>query len=143
MRSEGAQGADYVFDFILLEEADGGDSGGSGAKAGFRVVEGDAAEGENGDLGAAGFLQSGEASGLGSGGLVLAEDGSKDGEVSCVGLGAKYVCDGMAGGGDEEVVGGQWSVARKGHEFARVSGRDVVGAEVDSVGVGGQGYVGA
>jgi hypothetical protein len=37
MGSERAQGTDYVFDFILLEQADGGDAGGSGLQAGCGV----------------------------------------------------------------------------------------------------------
>ena len=74
---------------------------------------------------------------------MLAKDGGEDGEVGGFGLGAHDVFDGMAGGGDEEVVGGRWAVGSEVEKFADGAGRDVVGAEVDAVGVGGQGYVGA
>src|ERR1700730_6331143 len=60
--------ADDVFDFILLEPADGGDAGRSSVQARRGVFQVNAAESENGDLRPAGFAQGGEAGGGGFGG---------------------------------------------------------------------------
>src|SRR5258708_30082417 len=60
---ERPQRADDVFDFMLLEQADGGDAGRSSAQARRGVFQVNAAESENGDLRPAGFAQDGEAGG--------------------------------------------------------------------------------
>ena len=60
MMSERAQRADDVFDFILLKQADPGDTGRSRFQARGSVSDSDAAESENGDFRPAGFSQGGE-----------------------------------------------------------------------------------
>ena len=93
------------------EEADGGDAGGSGFKAGVGVAVGDAAEGEDGDAagGADGGFQSGEAdAGLDELGLLrrgwdaLFEDGAEEDKVGGEGVGAVDVGEGVAGEGGED-----------------------------------------
>src|SRR5258708_33800016 len=61
MVSKRPQLADDVFDFILLEQADGGDAGCSSVEARGGVFQVNAAESENRDVRPAGFAQVGEA----------------------------------------------------------------------------------
>ena len=142
--SETAQGADDVFDFILLKQPDGGNAGGSGFEAGRGVGERDAAEGEDGNLRPAGFAQGGEAGGLSAGAISFLEYRGEDGKVGSFRLGVNDIGGSVAGNGDEEVVSGQWPVASKPLDNASdLRRRNIIRAQVDAVGARGQGDVGA
>src|SRR6202790_3094290 len=67
MVSERPQRAGDVFDFILLEQTDGGDAGRSSVQARRGVFQVNAAESEDGDLRPAGLAQGGESGGGRSG----------------------------------------------------------------------------
>src|ERR1700674_4419974 len=109
---ERPQRADDVFDFILLEQADGGDAGRSSVQARRGVSQVNAAESENGDLRPAGFAQGGEAGGRSSGSNPFSEYWSKNGEVSTLGLHANHVLVRVAGDGNQELADNQWRGGR-------------------------------
>ena len=97
----------------MLEEADGGDSGGTGLEAGGGIGTGDAAEGEDGDRGdeKAGLAENHDPCGwrdelAGDG---FAEDGAEEDEVGVEAAGLFQIVLGVAGeadGGWREVGGG-------------------------------------
>jgi hypothetical protein len=62
-------------DVVFLEEADGGDPGGSGFEAGLDFGQSDTAEGQDWDIGAAGFTKKVQTRGLG---VFLFEDWGED-----------------------------------------------------------------
>jgi len=91
------QRADDIFNFILLEEADGGDSGGAGVQAGTCVLECDAPQGENWNFRPAGFAQSAE---TGGGTSYLFEYRGEDCNVGPFGFGAQDIFSRVTGPGD-------------------------------------------
>src|ERR1019366_3200382 len=138
MVSERPQRADDVFDFILLEQADGGDAGRSSFQARCGVFYGDAAESEDGDLRPAGFPQGVEAGGVGSGSVSLSEYRSENDEVDGLALGANHILVRVAGGGHEKRVSGQWPVARKFQKAAAFMRCDIIGAQMNASGSRGK-----
>jgi hypothetical protein len=90
-------------DVVFLEEADGGDAGGSGGQAGMGVREGNAAEGDDWDVRFAGLAKRSEARGLGAGNVLLLENWGEDGEGCRLGGGLDYFCWGVTGDGDQRI----------------------------------------
>lgn len=122
-----------------MEEANSGDAGGPGFEAGRGVSGGDAAEGEDRDgVGeGAGLGQGGEAGGWG---VSLAEDGAEEDEAGRVEVGGEDLAARVAGAADDRVrqaVGAVEMPDLRGSEAAGVGG------EMDAVGAGGEGYIGA
>ena len=142
MESQGAQRADDVFDFILLEEADGGDSGGAGLQTGCGVAERHAAERKHGDFRGAGVAQGSEA---GWGCAFLFEYGSEDGEVGVFGFGANDVGFDMARNGDKRaaICGMRSASERLSPDGPGERDGNVIATQVDAIGAHGEGDVGA
>ena len=63
MTSESPQRAGYMFDFILLEQSDGGDSGRTRSQASRSIFQSDATERKNGNLYFADLLQNDQSCG--------------------------------------------------------------------------------
>ena len=134
-------------DVIFLKESDAGDAGGSGFEAGVGVREGDPAESEDWDFRVAGFLKQREAAGRGSRSFLFFEHGGEDGKSCAVG-GSGYFPGGVTGDGDERIS--WWELADKSVRPTRscllpycsyfLRG-NVVGAEVDAVGLDCEGYI--
>jgi hypothetical protein len=99
--------ADDVFNLILLEQTNAGDSGRSSFQARCGVFDRDATESEDGNVCPAGLLQRGEAGGGSSGGGYFPEHRSEDGEVGGLRFGAQDIGGCVAGGSQEEVVSSQ------------------------------------
>jgi hypothetical protein len=126
--------ADDVFDFILLEPADGGEAGRSSVQARRGVFQVNAAESENGDLRPAGFAQGGEAGGWRSGSTPFSEYWSKDGEVGGLGLGANHVLVRVAGDGNQELADNQWRAGRNVQYLTHFMRFNIVSAQMNAVG---------
>ena len=74
---------------VVLEEADGGDAGGSCCETGMGIRESDPAQGQHRDVCAAGFVQSVRPAGVR---VFFFEDRGEDGEGGVVGCGLGYFC---------------------------------------------------
>ena len=83
-----AQYADDFGDFVFLKEANRGDACGASIEAGASVIEGDAAQGEDGDVSAASFTQGFKTGGQRAGCVFFFEDRAKDSEVGTICCGA-------------------------------------------------------
>lgn len=131
---------------MRFEEADSGYSGCSGCEAGWGVAGCDAAEGQNGD-GVGEGADGGEFFETRAGEFVqafrevegFAEDGAEEDEVGRVREGGSDLGAGVAGFADRG--GGQVVGAVEMPDLGRGEGAGG-GGEVDSVGRGGEGYVG-
>jgi len=77
-----AQLADDIGDIVFLEEANGGDAGGSDLEAGWRVLERDASERENGNFVLAGLAKRLQSGCLRAGNSSFFENWGEEGEVS-------------------------------------------------------------
>jgi hypothetical protein len=82
-----AQGAHDRHDIIVLKEANGSDSGCSGAPAGLRILDRNPSEGENRNSSTAGPAETVEALRAGSRRIFFFEDGSEQGQVRRLGGG--------------------------------------------------------
>src|SRR5208282_343797 len=89
------------------------------------------------------FLQGGEARRGCFGGASFSEYRSEYREVSFLCFGAEDIGGSVAGGGHQEVVSGQWLWRKSFEHAARLVRRDVVGAQMNSVGSHGECDVGA
>jgi len=134
MGLERPQRADDIFDFILLEQANTGDAGRSSFQARCSVFYRDATKGEDRDLCLAGFPQSSKAGRGSSGGASFSEYRSEDGEVGFFRFGAQDIGGSVAGGGDQEVVSGQWPVARKFQHLAHFGRSGIVCPKMNAIG---------
>ena len=134
MGSERAQGTDYVFDFILLEQANAGNTSRSSVQARCGVFDGDAAESEDGDLRPARFSQGGQPGGLRPGNARFPEHRSENGEVGFLGRSAKNIGGSVARSGHEKVVSGQWQVGRNFQCRAHFMRRHIFCAKMNPVG---------
>ncbi len=141
--SEHSQRADYVFNFILLKQADARNASRSRLQTRCGVFHGDATKGKNGDIRLASFPQGGKAGRRRCGCTSFSEYRSEDNEVGFLRLGAQDISDGVAGGGNEKMVLGQWAVGRELHNRARLPGQQIVCAEMDSIGSRSQRDIGA
>ena len=99
----GAEFADDCGDFILLEEADGGDAGGSGFEAGVGVMNSDASECEDEGWSAAGFPKSVQASRILLRRIFFFEHRGKDSEGGLVRGGCDDFLGGVTGDGDHRI----------------------------------------
>src|SRR5580698_3187581 len=79
-----AESADDFGDIVFLKETDGGDAGGSSGQAGAGVGKCDAAQGQDRDVGCAGFAECGESGWLGIRIAFFSEDWGEDGEGGCL-----------------------------------------------------------
>jgi len=77
--------ADDRGDVVFLEEADGGDAGGAGVEARWRIPQRYSSKGEHWNFGVAGLAKGFEACGSGSGRIFFFEDGGEDGEGGLAG----------------------------------------------------------
>jgi len=128
----------------LEEEADGGDSAGSGVDAGGGIRFGDSAEGQDGSLagGGAGGAESVEACSGNDDAAIhgLFEDRTEEDQAGAVRVGAVDVGEGMAGDAD-----GGLGAARGLEELPDLPRGELLAAagQVDAVGAGGNGDIGA
>ncbi len=76
-----AQSLGHPGDIVFLEQANGGDAGGSGFETRRGVFQVDSTEGEHRNRGAAGLCEQSQTGGSCSGQIFFLEDGSKDGEA--------------------------------------------------------------
>jgi hypothetical protein len=112
MGSERAQRANDFLDFIFLKQADARNTDCSSLHTGCGVFYRNATESEDGNFCPAGFPQGSKARRSRSGRASFPEYGSKDDEVSFLGLGAQNIGGRVTGGGHEKVVSGQCPVGR-------------------------------
>ena len=106
-----AESADDFGDIVFLKKTDGGDAGGSSGQAGAGVGRCDAAQGQDRDVGCAGFAECGESGWLGIRIAFFPEDWGEDGEGGCLCCGLGCFCEGVAGDGDDGIVrdcAGEW-----------------------------------
>src|SRR5258708_10014407 len=148
MVSERPQRADDVLDSILLEQADGGDAGGSSVEARGGVFYADAAESENGDVRLAGIAQGGETCRwrvflLKRRSIFFFKHRSEDGEVGGLRFGAEDVGGSVTGDGHEKAVRGRRLVCRKPYNRAHLPRGEIVRAQMNAVDSGGKRDVGA
>ena len=141
-----AQFCDDFGEVIFLEQPNGGDAGGARFQARFRIFESDSAQGQNWNLRFAGFAELSQSCGVRIGHIFLFEDRGEDREGSSVGLGLLHFSGRVAGHSYEwcswRDAGGGAHATFLPHCFYFLWA-DVVGAEVDSIGSGGECDVGA
>jgi hypothetical protein len=143
MESECAERTHDIFDFILLKQADASDSGRSRPPARSSVFDGDATESEDGNFRPASFPQGEEPGRLRSGSAAFSEYRSEDSKVGSLGLGAEDISDRVTRRGHQKVVGRPQLVGRNLQHMAHFTRRDIIGVQMDAIGVHGQRNVGA
>lgn len=139
---EQAQAASDFGDVVVLKEADGGDSGGSGCETGGGIVECDSPEGEDADGVLAGLMKFVEPGGWSAGTVLFFEHGSEEGEVGAA-LGGLVDLFGAVAGLSDREADRSVRPTRALRDAVDCGGAEVVGGEMDSSCAGGEGNVGA
>jgi hypothetical protein len=143
-----AKGVDDGGDVIFLEEADGGDAGGSGLQAGFGILQSDSTQGDNRDAGAAGLAQRFGSLGKCAGGVFLFEDWGEDGQICAVGGGLGDFFWGVTRDRDQQsswrdFAGEGARATRSFPDLSHFCGHEIACGKVNAGGICGDGYVGA
>ena len=87
-------------DVVVLEETDGGDTGGSGCETGGGIFWSDSSQGEHRNVCGAGLAQPDQACGVSA---FLFENWSEDGEGRIAGCGLGYFCWGVTRDCDQRI----------------------------------------